>query len=131
LLEASMSRLSTIQTAVAVALAAGGAGVAALTPAHAGAGLVCEIQATHGSSGVTLEGFVTASRAAAGSYQLIVTQAGRAGSSDIAQDGDFSVSAGGSARLGTVVLDGTGAYSARLKLVANGNSVACRDRGRI
>jgi hypothetical protein len=100
------------------------------TAAAASGGVSCEINVSPRAGGVALQGMVRADHAVAGSYELIVTQSGGGGGSDIQQAGEFSAGAGRSAALGTVVLGGAGGnFKARLKLTWDGSTTQCRESG--
>ena len=93
-------------------------------PAKAAHGpLSCDIQVSRFGSLVGLKAVVSAPGATSGSYRLRVVSSG-GNSSNIDQSGDFSVS-GGSAVVSSVSLGGSGTYTARLSITADGRTTEC------
>ena len=88
--------------------------------------LSCDIQVSRSGSLVGLKAVVSASGATSGSYRLRVISSG-GNSSNIEQSGDFSVS-GGSAVISSVSLGGSGTYTARLSITADGRTTECSQR---
>ena len=96
-------------------------------PAKAALGpLSCDIQVSRSGSMVGLEAVVSAPNATSGSYRLRVVSSG-GNSSNIDQSGDFSVK-GGSAIVSKVTLGGSGTYTARLSVTADGRTTECSQR---
>ena len=85
--------------------------------------LSCEIQVSRSGNLVGLKAVVSAPGATSGSYRLRVVSSG-GNSSNIDQSGDFSVS-GGSAVVSSVSLGGSGTYTARLSITADGRTTEC------
>lgn len=114
-----------------LALIASLVGSAALAPALGSAGthgpVRCELRAVAADGGILLQGIASTSRATSGSYSLVVSKSGDAGSADISQGGTFSVVPGATSTLGevTVSLEKGAAYDAVLTLRWNGGSVSC------
>lgn len=98
------------------------------TPIAASAAMTCEIRATRTADGVRLESFAHASGPITGSYDLVVTKSGSAGSSDISQGGEFDTASGPSASLGAseISLERGARLHARLTVHAD-NGTVCRD----
>ncbi|MDX2276745.1 MAG: curli-like amyloid fiber formation chaperone CsgH [Hyphomonadaceae bacterium] len=98
------------------------------TPIASSAAMTCEIRATPTADGVRLESFAHASGPLTGTYDLIVTKSGSAGSSDINQGGDFDTLSEPSASLGMseISLEPGARLHARL-IVHGDNGVECRD----
>jgi hypothetical protein len=101
--------------------------------AHQGAMILkrpaCTIRVERAAGSVVLEGEVYAAGAASGSYQLKIWQHG-AGTSQISQGGDFTVSPGAKGSLGLVTLPASGNYGAALTVTFDGNPVACKATAR-
>ena len=96
-------------------------------PAKAARGaLSCDIQVSRTGSSVGLNAVVSAREATSGSYRLRVVSTG-GNSSNIDQSGDFAVR-GGSATVSTVTLGGSGTYTARLSVTADGRTTECSQR---
>ena len=96
-------------------------------PAKAAHGaLSCDIQVSRSGSSVGLKAVVSSQDATSGSYRLRVVSSG-GNSSNIDQSGDFSVK-GGSAIVSTVSLGGSGSYTARLSVTADGRTTECSQR---
>jgi hypothetical protein len=94
-------------------------------PATAARGaLSCDIEVSRSGSLVGLKAVVSAPDATSGSYRLRVVSSG-GNSSNIDQSGDFSVR-GGSEIVSTVSLGGSGTYTARLSVTADGRTTECR-----
>ncbi|MGE5259641.1 MAG: curli-like amyloid fiber formation chaperone CsgH [Actinomycetota bacterium] len=89
----------------------------------------CAIRVERAAGSVVLEGEVFAVGAASGSYQLRIWQNG-AGTSQISQGGDFTVSPGAKSCLGLVTLPASGNYGAALTVTFDGNPVACKATAR-
>lgn len=93
-------------------------------PAKAANGpLACDIQVSRSGSLVGLKAVVSAPGATSGSYRLRVVSSG-ANSSTIDQSGDFNVR-GGSSVVSSVSLGGSGTYTARLSITADGRTTDC------
>ncbi len=108
-----------------------GFGAAQSTPAKASstAPVSCEIEAAKSGGMLALSGVVHSASAASGSYQLKVVSAGGGNNTNINQGGGFSVTSGGSARLGQVTLGDSGAvYEASLKVTVDGKTYSCAER---
>ena len=88
--------------------------------------LSCDIRVSRSGSMVGLQAVVSAQGATSGSYRLRVVSSG-GNSSNIDQSGDFSVS-GGSAVVSSVSLGGSGTYTARLSVTADGRTTECSQR---
>jgi hypothetical protein len=116
---------STLALTIAAGLLA--AGFASRTSSAASEGVRCEIAVEEQAGRVMLEGFVDTASRISGSYELLVSKTGGGGSSDISQGGEFSADAGARTALGTVVLDGDGSYTAKLKIRWNGKTATCRE----
>mgnify|MGYP005839684031 CR=1 FL=1 len=88
--------------------------------------LRCEIVERATATGLRLEGYVHADRAARGRYSLDVTQRSGQGSSVIRQSGAFSVAAGASVALGQASFGGDpGDYDAELTLSWDSRRTVC------
>ena len=106
--------------------------VASLAAAFAAAGatqagsdsLSCEIAARPSGNVTAIEGLAHAGKALNGSYRLTVSGSG----TDIRQGGAFGAAAGETARLGSVMLGGTGGYDVRLEVTADGATVRSGER---
>lgn len=100
----------------------------AQTPVSASAAMTCEIRATRTADGVRLESFAHASGPITGTYDLVVTKSGSAGSSDISQGGEFDTTSAPSASLGAseISLERGARLHARLT-VHGDNGTVCRD----
>lgn len=106
-------------------------GAASSTTSAGSDGVRCEIAVEQQAGRITLEGFVDAASNVSGSYELLVSQSGGGGNSNIKQGGEFSAGAGSRTPLGTVVLGGDGGtYTAKLKIKWNGKSAECRENVR-
>lgn len=89
--------------------------------------LRCEIVERSTGMGVQLESYVHADQTTRGRYTFNVKQAGGHGSSVIEQSGDFTVTAGQSAKLGQAAFGGDpGDYDVELTLAWNGKRAVCR-----
>ncbi len=97
------------------------------TNAKAQSPLACTIQATKVRGGVRLAALVATQHKAVGTYQLTLTKAGPAGSSDVSQGGDFAAMPGTTSVLsGTEISLERGAkLLAKLTLATNDGDVAC------
>lgn len=96
-------------------------------PAKAAPGaLSCDIQVSRSGSMVGLKAVVSAQNATSGSYRLRVASSG-GNSSNIEQSGDFSVDSG-SAVVSAVSLAGSGTYTARLSVTADGRTTECSQK---
>jgi hypothetical protein len=121
-----VTRLGVVMAALATA---SGTGVLfqPVVPAQAALGaLSCDIQVSRSGNLVGLKAVVSAQDATSGSYRLRVVSSG-GNSSNIDQSGDFSVS-GGSAIVSTISLGGSGTYTARLSVTADGRTTECSQR---
>lgn len=97
-------------------------------PAAVSAAMTCEIRATPTAGGVRLESFAHASGPITGSYDLVVTKSGSAGSSNINQGGEFDTIEGPSASLGAseISVEPGARVHARLTVHAD-NGAICHD----
>jgi hypothetical protein len=105
--------------------------------AEAGAGaaesgkevLRCEIRVKPRGNMVELEAIAAATSAVQGTYEFRVSKSGSGSSSNVFQQGDFSVSPGVATTLGTAMVGGDGGpYVAQLNIVADGTAVRCSER---
>lgn len=94
----------------------------------ASAAMTCEIRATRTSDGVRLESFAHASGPITGTYDIVVTKSGAAGSADINQGGEFDTASAPSAALGAseISVERGARLHARLTVHAD-NGTTCRD----
>ena len=105
--------------------------VAAPTVTHTSAAseapLACSIRAQKVRDGLRLEALVATQHQAAGTYQLMLTKAGPAGSSDVSQGGDFSVLPGTTSVLSgsEISLERGAKLTAKLVLATHDGDVAC------
>jgi hypothetical protein len=121
-----VTRLGVVMAALATASAIGVL-FQPVVPAQAALGaLSCDIQVSRSGNLVGLKAVVSAQDATSGSYRLRVVSSG-ANSSNIDQSGDFSVS-GGSVIVSTISLGGSGTYTARLSVTADGRTTECSQR---
>jgi hypothetical protein len=74
----------------------------------------CDLRVARQGGSLVLEGLVFTPAPASGSYELVISQGGYAGGSDIRQGGDFEVAPGEDGSLGIVSLPARGAYAATL-----------------
>jgi len=89
----------------------------------------CEIVAEKHGAAVTLIGLYHAAKALDGEYTFRVRGAGRSGSTDISQGGEFSVDPRHPAEIGQVMLGGAGiSYDATLVVKAAGKTWRCNER---
>jgi hypothetical protein len=88
--------------------------------------IACSIQVSRSGGLVGLNAVVSAQDATSGSYRLRVTSSG-GNSSNIDQSGDFSLT-GGTTVLSSVSLGGSGTYTARLAVTADGRTTECSER---
>ncbi|WP_274426600.1 curli-like amyloid fiber formation chaperone CsgH [Chelativorans sp. YIM 93263] len=89
----------------------------------------CEVLVTSAGGSTTLEGVVHAERPMSGSYTFRVESSGASGSSNIKQGGDFSASPGHPAKLGRVMLGGSGSvFDATLEIETPGGRLECTKR---
>lgn len=88
--------------------------------------LTCDIQVSRSGGLVGLKAVVNAEGATSGSYRLRVVSSG-GNSSNIDQSGDFSVR-GGSAVVSSISLGGSGTYTARLSITADGRTSECSQK---
>ena len=96
-------------------------------PAKAAKGpFTCDIQVSRSGGSVGLKAVVNAQEATSGSYRLRVVSSG-GNSSNIDQSGDFSISEG-SAVVSSVSLGGSGTYTARLSITADGRTSECSQK---
>lgn len=97
------------------------------TSAKAEAPLACTIQATKVRGGVRLEALVATQHKAAGTYQLMLTKAGPAGSSDVSQGGEFAVMPGTTSVLSgsEISLERGAKLMAKLTLTTPDGDIAC------
>jgi hypothetical protein len=102
---------------------------AAPTPIVASsAAMTCEIRATRTPHGVRLESFAHASGPMTGSYDLVVTKSGSAGSADISQGGEFDTMSEPSASLGASEISVERGSRLHARLTVHGdNGAVCRD----
>ena len=121
-----VTRHGVVMAALATVGAIGGLFQPAVPAKAAQGALSCEIQVSRTGSLVGINAVVRAQEATSGSYRLRVVSSG-SNSSNIDQSGDFSVS-GGSAVVSTVNLGGSGTYTARLSVTADGRTTECSQR---
>ena len=89
----------------------------------------CEIVSERHGAAVTLIGLYFAAKALDGEYTFRVRGAGRSGSTDISQGGEFSVDPQQPAEIGHVMLGGNGVtYDATLVVKAAGKTFRCSER---
>ncbi len=105
--------------------------IAAPTVTHTSAApeapLACTIRAQKVRDGLRLEALVATQHQAAGTYQLMLTKAGPAGSSDVSQGGDFSVLPGTTSVLSgsEISLERGAKLTAKLVLATHDGDVGC------
>ena len=121
-----VSRHVVVMAAFATASAIGALFQTAAPATATPGGLSCDIQVSRSGSLVGLKAVVSAPDATSGSYRLRVVSSG-SNSSNIDQSGDFSVR-GGSEIVSTVNLGGSGTYTARLSVTADGRTTECSQR---
>jgi hypothetical protein len=125
------SRLSTM-TALAMALGCASASAAGATapPTAPFKPVQCEIRSTRVPGGIALETLATAQKRVAGTYRLVVTKNGPAGTSDIVQGGAFRAGRGKDTVLGSVELgiERGASYVAKLSLSWDGQKTVCTKR---
>lgn len=82
--------------------------------------LTCDIIRTRTSQGVELRAVASSDVSAFGEYEFVITKRDRGGSSDIMQSGEFDLSNGQSADLGSAEISVArgGSYDARLELIS-------------
>jgi len=82
--------------------------------------LTCDIIRTRTSHGVELRAVASSDVSAFGEYEFVITKRDRGGSSDIMQSGEFDLSNGQSADLGSAEISVArgGSYDARLELIS-------------
>ena len=85
--------------------------------------VACEIRVSHAGGLVDLKAVVSAEAATSGSYRLRVVSSG-SNSSSINHSGEFSVG-NGSTVVSSVSLGGSGTYTARLSVTADGRTTEC------
>ncbi|RST86826.1 hypothetical protein EJC49_08965 [Aquibium carbonis] len=106
-----------------------GAGAAVATAGPSPDPNRCEIVAEKHGAAVTLIGLYYAAKALDGEYTFRVRGAGRSGTTDIAQGGEFSVDPSQPAEIGQVMLGGGGtSYDATLVVKAAGKTWRCSER---
>jgi len=96
--------------------------------ASAGDPLRCEIHVTEHASTIAVEAVVQSSTAEEGTYEFNISGGSGDGSSDIAQSGEFSVTAGSESSVGQVTLGNTGTYFARLAVTSGSGTHRCTKR---
>lgn len=121
-----VTRHGIVMAALATVGAIGGLFQPAVLAKAAQGAVSCDIQVSRSGGLVGLKAVVSAQDATSGSYRLRVVSSG-ANSSNIDQSGDFSVR-GGSATVSTVSLGGSGTYTARLSVTADGRTTECSQR---
>ena len=90
----------------------------------------CEVRTSYRNGMTMLEGVVESDEALSGRYQFRVVSAGRSGSSNIQQGGQFSVDADETVTLGRVSLGGSSAdYDATLTVTLDGVTTECVEEG--
>ncbi len=89
--------------------------------------LACTIQAKKVQGGLRLEALVATQDQAAGTYQLTLTKAGPAGSSDISQGGEFSLMPGTTSVLSgsELSLERGAKLTAKLALTTTAGDIGC------
>lgn len=97
------------------------------TSAKVEAPLACTIQATKVHDGLRLEALVAADHEAAGTYRLVLSKTGPAGSTDVSQGGEFAVMPGTTSVLSgsELSLERGAKLSAKLTLATQGADVDC------
>jgi hypothetical protein len=121
-----ITRHGVVLAALATAGAMGASFQPAVSANAADGALSCNIQVSRSGSLVGLKAVVSAQDATSGSYRLRVVSSG-GNSSNIDQSGDFSIK-GGSAIVSTVNLGGSGTYTARLSVTADGRTTECSEK---
>ncbi|WP_158808183.1 curli-like amyloid fiber formation chaperone CsgH [Beijerinckia sp. L45] len=109
-------------------LAAMLAGVASPTQAFADAEPECQIHASLGENGLSLEAIVVSKAPLSGDYKLMTSKESGSGSSQNIQSGVFQLAAGGRKTLATIVLDTSAVdhYQATLLLNWDGGRKTCK-----
>lgn len=89
--------------------------------------LACTIQAQKVRGGLRLEALVATQHQAAGTYQLTLTKAGPAGSSDVSQGGEFALMPGTTSVLSgsELSLERGAKLTAKLALTTSEGDIAC------
>lgn len=107
-------------------VAAADAPAAYVTPVSASRDVSCDIIRTRTSHGVELRAVASSDFNTTGEYEFVITKHDRSGSSDITQSGEFQLTRGESASLGSaeVSVARGGGVHARLELT-NADGVAC------
>ena len=121
-----VTRHGVVMAALAAASAIGLLFQPAVPAKAAHGALSCDIQVSRSGSLVGLKAVVSAQEATSGSYRLRVVSSG-GNSSNIDQSGDFSVR-GRSEIVSMVSLGGSGTYTARLSVTADGRTAECSQR---
>jgi hypothetical protein len=85
-----------------------------LSPRAYGDGPSCDLRIARDGGSLVLEGLVFAPAPVSGSYELVISQGGYAGESNIRQGGDFEIAPGADGSLGSVSLSAHGGYTATL-----------------
>ena len=98
--------------------------VARVNAAHAP--MSCDIRVSRTGGLVDLKAVVSAEAVTSGSYRLRVVSSG-SNSSNIDQSGEFSVG-NGSTVVSSVSLGGSGNYTARLTVIADGRTTECSQK---
>ena len=121
-----VTRHGVVMAALATICAVG----AVLQPAApvnaARAPMSCDIRVSQARGLVDLKAVVSAEAATSGSYRLRVVSSG-SNSSHIDQSGEFSVG-NGSTVVSSVSLGGSGAFTARLSVTADGRTTECSQK---
>jgi hypothetical protein len=123
-----MTRRVALSAAIALTALATGAALAGSggSGSMARGGLACGLSQTRSGGEIILVPSVQSAKAASGSYDLRVSGGGSGGTSTIRQGGDFSLAAGGSARLGSLSLMARGAsYDVTLEVTTPAASARC------
>ena len=116
-----------IAMAALATLGAVGAVLQPAAPVNAARGPIsCDIRVSHAGGLVDLKAVVSAVAATSGSYRLRVVSSG-SNSSNIDQSGEFSVG-NGSTVVSSVSLGGSGNYTARLTVTADGRTTECSQK---
>ena len=121
-----VSRHGVVMAALATVGVLGALSQPTLPAKAANGALSCDIQVSRSGSMVGLKAVVSAQNATSGSYRLRVASSG-SNSSNIEQSGDFSVDSG-SAVVSAVSLGGSGTYTARLSVTADGRTTECSQK---
>ena len=121
-----VTRHGVVMAALATICAAGAVLQPSAPVKAAQAPISCDIRVSHAGGLVDLKAVVSAEAATSGSYRLRVVSSG-SNSSNIDQSGEFSVG-NGSTVVSSVSLGGSGTYTARLSVTADGRTTECSQK---